>query len=95
MKVIAKIVVAHPRCSLRQKSQLTLSAYIKYLSSYQSWAVCSFATFFISAASLVEISVIAYRPSVKKFVWVSIFIGVGGGGGGTSFTANKVCTNSI
>jgi D-serine dehydratase len=72
-----------------------LSVYIKYLSSYKSWIVSSFATFFISAASLVEILVIANKLSFKKFVWMLIFIGVGGGGGGTSFAANRVYTNSI
>jgi hypothetical protein len=91
MNSIIKTVVADPRCSLGKKYQLILFAYIKYISSYQSWTVPSFATFVISAASLVEVSLIAYRLLFKKSVWMLIFIG----GGGTSITANKVSTISV
>ena len=57
----------------RQKSQLTLSSYIKYFSSYQSWTVPSFATYVTAAASLVEESVIAYRLSFKECLDVNFY----------------------
>ena len=80
MNVIAKIVTADLRCSLVRNPTLH---YRHTLNTSQviSHGLYRHSLHVISAASLVEASVMAYILSFKKYVWMLIFIGGGGGGG--------------